>query len=70
MLRKMPNQHPEESVGIVSSRSHTFHEPLTLASGRVLPVHTLVYETYGTLNAGHSNAVLVCHAFVASSCHC
>jgi homoserine O-acetyltransferase len=66
MLRKMPNQHPEESVGIVSSRSHTFHEPLTLASGRVLPVHTLVYETYGTLNAGHSNAVLVCHALSGS----
>lgn len=22
----------------------------------------LVYETYGTLNADHSNAVLICHA--------
>ena len=28
--------------------------------------HTLVYETYGTLNADKSNAVLVCHALNAS----
>jgi homoserine O-acetyltransferase len=28
----------------------------------VLPAYDLVYETYGTLNADQSNAVLVCHA--------
>ena len=28
--------------------------------------YTLVYETYGTLNADKSNAVLVCHALNAS----
>ena len=50
------------SVGLV--RPQTFHSaaPLPLKSGAVLPEFTLVYETYGTLNADASNAVLVCHA--------
>lgn len=50
------------SVGLV--RPQTFHcaEPLPLKSGAVLPEFSLVYETYGTLNADASNAVLVCHA--------
>ena len=43
-----------------------FAEPLPLQSGAVLSDYTLVYETYGTLNADHSNAVLVCHALNAS----
>ena len=37
-----------------------------LASGAVLRDYTLAYETYGTLNAARSNAVLVCHALNAS----
>ena len=28
----------------------------------MLPAYDLVYETYGTLNAAKSNAILVCHA--------
>ena len=43
-----------------------FSEPLPLKSGAVLPDYTLAYETYGTLNADRSNAVLVCHALNAS----
>ncbi len=43
-----------------------FGEPLPLKSGAVLPAYDLVYETYGTLNAARSNAVLVCHALNAS----
>jgi homoserine O-acetyltransferase len=43
-----------------------FVEPLPLRSGASLAGYTLVYETYGTLNAGRSNAVLVCHALNAS----
>ena len=43
-----------------------FAAPLPLASGSVLRDYTLAYETYGTLNASRSNAVLVCHALNAS----
>lgn len=43
-----------------------FGEPLPLQSGAALADYTLVYETYGTLNADRSNAVLVCHALNAS----
>ena len=43
-----------------------FAEPLGLASGAVLRDYSLAYETYGTLNAARSNAVLVCHALNAS----
>ena len=43
-----------------------FDQPLALASGALLPAYDLAYETYGTLNADKSNAVLVCHALNAS----
>jgi homoserine O-acetyltransferase len=51
---------------IVTPRTHHFSEPLRLRSGAVLPAYELVYETYGTLNADCSNAVLICHALNAS----
>ena len=35
---------------------------MTLKSGAQLPGFELAFETYGTLNAARSNAVLVCHA--------
>ncbi|AMP07450.1 homoserine O-acetyltransferase [Collimonas pratensis] len=43
-----------------------FATPLQLQSGALLADYTLVYETYGALNADKSNAVLVCHALNAS----
>ena len=43
-----------------------FGTPLPLQSGAVLRDYTLMYETYGRLNADRSNAVLVCHALNAS----
>jgi len=43
-----------------------FVEPLALQSGASVRGYTLAYETYGTLNAARSNAVLVCHALNAS----
>ena len=58
----MPEQIPNDSVGLVTPQIHHFDQPLTLRSGRVLPSYDLVYETYGELNADKSNAVLICHA--------
>jgi homoserine O-acetyltransferase len=43
-----------------------FAEPLALQSGASIRAYALSYETYGTLNADRSNAVLVCHALNAS----
>ncbi|MDL2357049.1 MAG: homoserine O-acetyltransferase [Pseudomonadota bacterium] len=54
------------SIGIVSPQAMHFAEPLRLQSGAQLADYTLMYETYGTLNADKSNAVLVCHALNAS----
>ncbi|PKO63580.1 MAG: homoserine O-acetyltransferase [Betaproteobacteria bacterium HGW-Betaproteobacteria-16] len=50
------------SVGIVTAQTAHFSEPLKLKSGEVLPAYDLTYETYGTLNADRSNAVMICHA--------
>ncbi|HEY8354538.1 MAG TPA: homoserine O-acetyltransferase [Methylophilaceae bacterium] len=50
------------SVGIVKAQTAHFSEPLRLKSGEVLPAYDITYETYGTLNADKSNAVMVCHA--------
>jgi homoserine O-acetyltransferase len=50
------------SIGIVSAQCASFETPLVFRSGAVLPHYELVYETYGTLNADKSNAILVCHA--------
>jgi homoserine O-acetyltransferase len=55
-----------KSIGVVIPQSMHFAQPLPLQSGAVLSDYTLVYETYGTLNADASNAVLVCHALNAS----
>ncbi len=52
----------DNSVGIVSAQRAHFDTPLVLKSGAVLPHYDLVYETYGTLNADKSNAILICHA--------
>jgi homoserine O-acetyltransferase len=43
---------------------HTLHVtgPLPLECGRVLPGHTVSFETYGTLSAARDNVILVCHS--------
>ena len=51
---------------IVEAKRARFTEPLKLKGGAVLPEYEIAYETYGTLNAARSNAVLVCHALNAS----
>ncbi len=52
---------------IATPQSMHFAEPLPLqGAGASIRDYTLAYETYGTLNADRSNAVLVCHALNAS----
>lgn len=55
-----------QSVGVVAPQRAEFTEPLPLRSGGTLDAYHLVFETYGTLNADRSNAVLVCHALSGS----
>ena len=57
---------PEGSVGVVHAKLARFEDPIALKSGARLDAYELAYETYGTLNAARSNAVLVCHALNAS----
>jgi homoserine O-acetyltransferase len=54
------------SIGIVAPQVAHFSEPLALKSGEVLPQFDLIYETYGTLNADKSNAVIICHALAGN----
>ena len=51
---------------IASPQTQSFAEPLALQSGASLRDYQLTFETYGTLNADRSNAVLICHALNAS----
>lgn len=62
----MTDTQSQSSVGIVEPKTAVFDDPLFLKSGEVLESYTLVYETYGTLNADGSNAVLICHALSGS----
>lgn len=53
------------SIGLVDTKYFTFAEPpneLLLDGKQKLGPITLAYETYGSLNADKSNAVLICHA--------
>ena len=52
----------KNSVGLVKPQKIKLAEPVPLACGVDLPDVQLVYETYGTLNANQSNAILICHA--------
>ncbi|MCC6488490.1 MAG: homoserine O-acetyltransferase, partial [Candidatus Hydrogenedentes bacterium] len=55
----------EGSVGVVTTQYFTFAEPpneLKLDCGDTLGPITLAYETYGSLNADKSNAILIVHA--------
>lgn len=56
----------ENSVGTVAPQRFCHNAPIALKGGGWLPSFELVFETYGTLNAARSNAVLVCHALSGS----
>ena len=53
---------PPASVGIVTPQTIAFEQPFALQNGDTLPRFDLITETYGTLNADKSNAILICHA--------
>jgi len=52
----------DTSVGLVEPFIESFDEPLHLHNGKTIDSYQLLVETYGTLNAERSNAVLICHA--------
>jgi len=54
-------------MGLIAvPQSMSFAQALPLQSGVAIRDYALSYETYGTLNADKSNAVLICHALNAS----
>lgn len=62
--------HESGSVGRVETRSvrlFTPERPLVLASGRTIGPVDVAYETYGTLNAAGTNAVVICHALTGDA---
>jgi homoserine O-acetyltransferase len=60
------NATPQHATLIATSQAMHFAQVLPLQSGASLRDYTLAFETYGSLNADRSNAVLVCHALNAS----
>ena len=51
---------------VATPQSMHFDAPLALQSGASIRQYDLAFETYGTLTADRSNAVLICHALNAS----
>ena len=62
----MAHNFPEQSVGLVTPQVVHFQTPFQFCNGATLDQHELMFETYGTLNASASNAVLICHALSGS----
>ncbi|MBJ6726974.1 homoserine O-acetyltransferase MetX [Geomesophilobacter sediminis] len=55
------------AYGIVTPQLAKFDTDLRLESGRILGPIEIAYETYGTLNADRTNAILVTHAWTGSA---
>ena len=59
---------PEPSYTTGAHKIHTSIIPLSLDWGGTLREHAIAYETWGTLNAAHSNAILL-HTGLSASSH-
>ncbi|MEZ7818073.1 MAG: homoserine O-acetyltransferase [Pseudomonadales bacterium] len=55
-------QSKANSLGVVEPRRYQHNSEFWLQNGEQLHEYELVFETYGTLNADKSNAILICHA--------
>ena len=51
---------------VVETRTARF-DSIALDSGATLTPVEIAYETYGELNASHSNAILITHAFTGDA---
>ncbi len=63
--KQPPDKGTPSSVGVVQTQSFDFAHPpheLVLENGEKLGPIKVAYETYGTLNAQRSNAILILHA--------
>lgn len=57
-----PPSSPDNLYGVTVPQTVVINRPMDLVCGATLPSHSLVFETYGTLNKARSNAILICHA--------
>ncbi len=57
----LPSPAPDAPAPVIHQHER-FTEPFPLDCGQSLPGIDVAYRTYGALNAGRSNAILVCHA--------
>ena len=62
----IPAEHALPHVATQFFRCATPEHPLVLSNGTLLSEAQLAYETYGTLNAEASNAIMVFHAMTGS----
>lgn len=49
-------------IGLVEFKDFVSDEPFVFDSGQTIPTFKIRYETYGRLNEGRTNAILICHA--------
>ena len=61
-MNMMPSRTAAREVEAPSSLVVEFDRPLVTDAGVELSPFAIAYQTYGTLNAQRSNAILICHA--------